>query len=173
MLPLLMRGCVHDFNNMLTVVLGSLALVEQNIDSAPMLKHCLNRANSAAIQAKALSEHLLKMTHATMDDPLCSDVHVIARKVSQVFVDGRLHHLDLHLPNDLHSVAMAPIELFQVIGNLVLNAVEAMPKGGMIALEGSNKAQQVILTISDTGPGLSGEVLDQLLRSYVTTKPHG
>ena len=78
-----------------------------------------------------------------------------------------------HIDSTLPTVLAEPEALRQVLLNLILNAIDAMPGGGTLSFSASTDVDRVRLSISDTGPGIFPEVLDRLFDPFVTTKPEG
>jgi PAS domain S-box-containing protein len=78
-----------------------------------------------------------------------------------------------HLPDDLPPVLASWDQLAQVFLNLIVNAIEAMPQGGEMVIAAQSFAEEIELTFTDSGPGLSSDVLDKLFAPFFTTKKEG
>jgi signal transduction histidine kinase len=105
------------------------------------------------------------------------DLNEMVRSVAKLF-QGQLNREpgriqpELHL-NDVPQISADPVLLRRVIENLVLNAIDAMPKGGTLTFRTSAAERFVIFELSDTGAGLTPEECDRLFTPYYTTKQHG
>jgi signal transduction histidine kinase len=81
--------------------------------------------------------------------------------------------LDTTIPSGLPRIHADPTQLEMALLNLVTNALDAMPGGGILSISGTADANRIHLEVSDNGPGLPGQVLDHLFDPWVTTKPKG
>lgn len=107
------------------------------------------------------------------------DVNQIARQAMQLF-EAQLQapghtpvETKLHLASDIGQVAADPDQLLRALRNLVLNAFDAMPRGGALTMRTSRHDSKVAIEVSDTGEGLTPEECDRLFTPYYTTKQHG
>ncbi|HEY5957175.1 MAG TPA: ATP-binding protein, partial [Polyangiaceae bacterium] len=182
-------GLAHDFNNLLTVIAGHaemLRLVGPNEDAEGI--------RDATQQASELTRRLLMFSR---DAPVAAelvDVNQLIRESSRMF--GRLIRddirLDLTFGEDVGKVHISPSELARVVMNLVLNASDAMPKGGTLrittqrvsrspvpaATSTSHDSERhgddvVVIRVSDTGVGMSSEVSERIFDPFFTTKGIG
>jgi two-component system, cell cycle sensor histidine kinase and response regulator CckA len=180
-------GIAHDFNNLLTVAVGYLHLV---LDATPpadprhdKLKHVLSASN----RASTLTSQLLAFSRKQMVQPRPVNVNNLLTNMEALLrpVMGEHINLTTDLGRDLPCVKADPNQLEQVLMNLAANARDAMPKGGEFRIRtalGSGRAQAgsgrdmspcVRIQISDTGSGMSENVLEHVFEPFFTTKGVG
>ena len=184
-LGFLAGGIAHDFNNLLTVVLGniSLALTESKVVEAA--GDVLQDAKLGALRARDLTQKLL--TFAKGGDPFRTAVQLsdLVKETLIFALHGSKVNSNLSAPPDLWNVDADRTQIGQVIQNLAINAIQAMPTGGAIrvALENTVVAEKsvgslpagkyVLLTVADTGAGIAPELLSKVFDPYFTTKTLG
>lgn len=180
-------GIAHDFNNLLTVVSGYLHLV---LDATPRsdprhekLKHILTASDRAGM----LTSQLLAFTRKQMFQPKSVNVNKLLTDMEALLrpVMGEHIHLVTDLDGDLPCVKADPNQLEQVVMNLAANARDAMPKGGEFRIRtalgntllpaGSDRDSGTCVRIqmSDTGCGMSQNVLEHIFEPFFTTKGVG
>ena len=184
-LGVLAGGIAHDFNNILTAILGNISLVRMKLGKDDHLVRKLMEAEKASIRAKGLTQQLL--TFAKGGAPrkgVIAPGHLI-RETSQFAVLGTNVRIDFSLPGDLWPIDVDSGQIEQVFHNLVLNACQAMPVGGMITVCAENitappdntfplkEGRYVKVTVSDQGQGIPAEYLDNIFDPYFTTKQGG
>jgi len=182
-------GVAHDFNNLLTAVLGNAELAAQEVEPGSSLASSLSEIQKAATSATALTRQLLAFSRKQVIEPRVIDLNELVGRMHTML--RRLIGEDIHLQTTL-AVAPARIRadpglIEQVIINLAVNARDAMPDGGVLAIEtaivgpdvepaGSpepSPGSRVRLVVSDTGVGMPREVLAHLFEPFFTTKPKG
>jgi PAS domain S-box-containing protein len=176
-------GVAHDFNNLLMVISGGLSLIERCTD-AQRRERILAGMRQAAERGASLSRQLLAFARR---QPLKPEPLDLRRQI-----DGMRDLLDRTLRGDVQVIteladALWPIkvdraELELVILNLCVNARDAMPSGGVITIRAQNAATVrdgdlsgdfVVVTVEDTGTGMSAEVLTHIFEPFFTTKEIG
>ncbi|MEE8526316.1 MAG: PAS domain S-box protein, partial [Thermoanaerobaculia bacterium] len=179
---LLAGGIAHDFNNLLTVLLGNLSLL--NRDLAPDSRQAKNLANAeaAVLRARDLTHQLLTFSRGgTPIREAASITEVISESASFV-LSGSKVSCEIDLPHDLWVVEIDAGQIHQVINNLLINAVQAMPEGGRIQIKGDNldRAPQslppgryVAIHVIDQGIGIRREHLERIFDPYFSTKKEG
>ena len=176
-------GVAHDFNNLLMVISGGLSLLQRSEDIGRQ-QRIIDQMRQAADRGATLSRQLLAFARrqALKAEPL--DLHCL--------IDGMLEMLDrtlrgniqvkTKLADDLWPIKVDRTEFELVILNLCVNARDAMPDGGIIAICAKNVAQLrehelsgdfVALTVEDTGSGIPPEVLARVFEPFFTTKEIG
>jgi signal transduction histidine kinase/CheY-like chemotaxis protein len=183
-------GVAHDFNNMLTAILGfsDISLQDDSLDERTRVH--LEEIRKAGKRAKALTAQLLAFSRRQVLQPEVLDLNALLvdmRGMLQRLV-GQNIRLEAELDPQIGCVRADPIQMQQVVMNLVLNARDAMPGGGEMILRTAQVLVQAPLswrdetvppgsysTLSavDTGPGLPPEALEHLFEPFFTTKPRG
>lgn len=164
----------HEFNNILTPVISYCQMAIAAGESDPALTaKALQRALSGAEKAAQISSSMLGFARDEDAAPACN----IAEVVDEVFAclardpkrDGI--RLDLDLPSDLRA-AISPVELQQVMMNLVLNARRAMNRRGGTLSIGARvvEADRLLITVSDSGPGIPEDLLPNVFEPFVTRR---
>jgi PAS domain S-box-containing protein len=187
---LLAGGVAHDFNNILSVIIGYCSLLEMKTFSAAEEKNALACISASAEKAAQLTGGLLAFSRKQVIDPKPVDLNDIVRNVQKFLV--RIIGEDITLKaitNNAPLLVMADIgQLEQVLMNLATNARDAMPKGGAMTIEtelqeidGSFVAnhgygkpgQYALMSVSDTGFGMTEEVRSKIFEPFFTTKEIG
>jgi PAS domain S-box-containing protein len=182
-------GVAHDFNNLLTIVTGNLELLEPFVDDERARDH-VRRAAKAADAGARLTGRLLtfaRRRHLEPEDVNLNDqVRVMTELLQRTL--GEAIHLTTNLAPNLWATRIDPSEIENAILNLAINARDAMPDGGRLVIETSNATfaghsadpdagltpgDYVRLSVSDSGVGMSKEVLSRAFEPFFTTKPHG
>jgi PAS domain S-box-containing protein len=184
-------GLAHDFNNLLAGISGSLELIQMRLQqgrTAEVEKY-VTAAGGAARRAAALTHRLLAFSRRQTLDPKPTDVRqlvagmedLLARTVGPSIAVGTVSAAGLW-----HSL-IDPNQLENAILNLCINARDAMPDGGKITIETANRrldpraaaergmepGHYISLCVSDTGAGMSADVIDKAFDPFFTTKPIG
>ncbi|MFZ0050288.1 MAG: ATP-binding protein [Desulfobaccales bacterium] len=184
-LGLLAGGIAHDFNNILTVILGNIGLALLYSKIEPKAQDRLAQAEQACQRAQALSRQLL--TFAKGGTPIKKIVSIanLVKESAILALSGSKSRLEVSITNDLWSVEADEAQINQVISNLLINADQAMPKGGVIKIKAENslveaesnlpvsKGKYVKFAIADQGIGISPKYLDQIFAPYFSTKQKG
>ncbi len=183
-------GVAHDFNNLLTVILGSASLAETDptITGTRALTH-LRNIREASDRAAQLTSRLLTFARKQVVRLRAVDLSAVVRDLHDMLrrLLGEAVALELALADGLPTVRADPVQLEQVIVNLVVNARDAMPHGGRLTLETSRHVvaggaggaaeaeglppgEYVRLRVVDTGQGMSPSVLTHVFEPFFTTK---
>lgn len=178
-LGILAGGIAHDFNNILTAMLGNISLAQLQLDRPELALKRLQDAEKAAGRAGDLTKQLL--TFAKGGQPVKEIVALpgLLRESAQFALHGSKVKCDFVIADDLRCVEADQGQLSQVIHNLVLNAVQAMPEGGTITLRAENRdpekgaAEAVVISVADTGVGIPASFLTKVFDPYFTTKHQG
>ena len=183
-------GVAHDFNNLLTAIYGSLDLLERKLPPTSPVREDLAAIRQAAERAAALTRQLLTFArrHVMEPQPLDLNAHIqttvamlqrlIPENIRLEFIPGR----------QLGTVYADPGQLDQVLINLVVNARDAMPNGGVITIETENvlvnsefvakhpwakEGRYVMMSVSDTGVGMDEATRNRVFEPFFTTKEPG
>jgi len=183
-LATLAGGIAHDFNNLLTGIVGNLELA-RTAASIGERDLSLSEAEEAALRASSLTRQLLTFARGTTTLPAVLDVAALVERTARFSVRGSAAALEVNLPDDLWPIMADEGQITQVVQNLVLNAVQAMPDGGTVRIDARNcradggdcdspaDGDCVRVLFSDSGPGIPEEVLPRVFDPWVTTKPGG
>ena len=183
-------GVAHDFNNLLTVIMGYVEmLIAEAGDQAELVDYA-HEIQYAADRASALTAQLLAFGRRQISQPKVLDLNEVATHSMKLLrrIIGEDIQIAVHLAPELGKVRADPIHLDQVLMNLVVNARDAMPKGGQLTIETSNvmldehyagrhigvsPGAYAQLAVSDTGTGMSEETRSRLFEPFFTTKEAG
>ena len=171
-------GIAHDFNNILTAVLGNISLARYQLQEPEKVAKRLEEAEGAAARAKELTQQLL--TFARGGEPVKKVVEVAAlvKEAAAFALHGSNVGSAFELADDLWPLEADEGQLVQVVHNLVINAVQAMPEGGTVTLrarncDSSEQKKRVEISVLDTGVGIPEAHLDKIFDPYFTTKQQG
>lgn len=183
----LTAGLAHDFNNLLQVVNGNLELVTHTKDPE-RVKRYVAAAQSAAERGAKLTRQLLAFARKTRLEPRPLNLTHLVSEFSELIESSVNKQVDIHLSlrRGLQHVVVDPDQLEMALLNIVNNARDAMPNGGLVTistlprhLNGDAAAHDlpsgdyVVLQIEDNGEGMSPEVLERATEPFFTTKGTG
>ncbi|ALM86993.1 two-component system sensor histidine kinase/response regulator [Bordetella sp. N] len=185
-------GIAHDFNNMLTGVIGGLNLVQRHIALGRMdrVDRYIEMANTSAQRAAALTSRLLAFGRRQSLDLKSTDVNMLVAGMEDLLYRtlGEQVALEVHLDPGLWSAYTDGNQLESALLNLSINARDAMPAGGKLIIETSNTqldqryvrdyadlqpGDYVVLSVTDTGTGMSASTVEKAFEPFFTTKPLG
>jgi PAS domain S-box-containing protein len=178
-------GLAHDFNNLLTAILGACELALRNIDDADKVRRMLDGVRNSAQRGAGLTKQLLAFARAQPLEirqvdlkPFFADVTTLVRPSLRSDIEVVTEISDQLWPVDVDAGAL---EL--AILNLAFNARDAMKDGGTLKISAHNavlegtpdrlRGEHVVLCVSDTGSGMSPEVMDRVFEPFFTTKSFG
>jgi len=185
-------GVAHDFNNILTIIIGNANLALKNVDKDDPLREDLGEIKIAAERAASLTRQLLAFSRKQIITPRVLDLNELLTDIEKML--SRLVGEDVELSTipdpALWQVQVDPGQMEQVIMNMVINARDAMPMGGKLTIEtanidmpenyfynhGINKKQPgpyVMLAVSDTGSGMDEKIKEHIFDPFFTTKEQG
>jgi two-component system, cell cycle sensor histidine kinase and response regulator CckA len=182
-------GVAHDFNNLLMVISGYSEVLLAHTERDSLLYPKIEAIQQAADRASSLTRQLLAFSRKQMLELRVVDVNVIVEDMERLVrpLIGENITLDTRLASDLGRARADAGQLEQVIMNLVVNAKDAMPKGGKITIETANESlgdgpkenlyiqpgRYVLLSITDTGCGMDKETQSRIFEPFFTTKEKG
>jgi signal transduction histidine kinase/ActR/RegA family two-component response regulator len=180
-------GVAHDFNNLLTAISGSLAMLEARTSDERSLR-LLHTAQRGASQGAKLTESLLAFARKQRLNPIPADLNSIIVEMTEMLRRsiGPAVEIRHALATELWRVLVDTSQIETALLNVALNARDAMPGGGMVLIETANinasseelpeeTARQdcVVVSVRDTGSGMSSEVLERAFEPFFTTKEVG
>ena len=184
-------GLAHDFNNLLAGISGSLELMAIRLSQGRLadLEKYMTAAQGASRRAAALTHRLLAFSRRQTLDPRPTDVNILVAGMHDLIqrTVGPSVHVEVVGASGLWTVLVDPPQLENALLNLSINARDAMPDGGRITIETANKwldsgaakkhdmpeGQYLSLCVTDTGTGMTPDVISKAFDPFFTTKPLG
>ncbi|MGB0334268.1 MAG: response regulator [Opitutales bacterium] len=184
-ISLLAGGIAHDFNNMLATILGNISMIRIEMDEGHSYSEKLLAAEKAALQAKSLTQQLLTLSRGGTPVLEVTTVAEVVEECAQFVLRGSNVKCEVSKDEDLWPVDADKGQISQVVNNLIINADQAMPRGGKIAISiGNSKispsevpsldsGNYVCIEFKDEGDGIPPENLKRIFDPYFTTKKAG
>lgn len=173
----LAAGIAHDFNNVLAIVLGNVSMAKEVVDFRSEGVLLLENAESAVDQGRRLSTQLLAFSKGGEPVLELHSLDTVVRSVAGLAVAGSTSSLTFDLAPDLLPAEIDLGQISQLLNNLVINAIQAMPTGGTIHITGRNFTSDlgpaVRISVADNGPGVPEETRERVFDPYFTTKKSG
>ncbi len=183
-------GVAHDFNNILTVITGTIEILADAVKDRPNLAQITDMISAAAARGADLTRHLLAFSRRQPLQPRNTDVNALVIDSARLLRPtlGEQIEIESMLGHDSAPALIDPSQLSTAILNLALNARDAMPDGGKLTLETKNvvldesypsmtseikPGNYVMVAVSDTGQGIPGSLLDKVFEPFFTTKDVG
>ncbi|HEX7822584.1 MAG TPA: CHASE3 domain-containing protein [Sphingobium sp.] len=185
-------GIAHDFNNMLAIIIGSLDLARRRLtgEEHPKLAASLDNAMAGAQRAATLTARLLAFSRRQPLEPKVLDANKLVGGMSEMLrrTIGETIRVETVLSGGLWTINADPQQIENALLNLAVNARDAMPGGGRLTIETGNAelddryaraheevtaGQYVMISVTDTGTGMTQAVIDRAFEPFFTTKPVG
>ena len=168
-------GIAHDFNNVLSVVLSYTELMLAQTAAGDPLQGDILEINRAGKRAADLTRQLLMFSRQQVTAPVVLDLGAVLAQMDKMLrrILGEDVELTYEADAALGNVRADPGSIEQVIVNLIVNARDAMPRGGRLRVAVSNVGAHVRLAITDTGTGMDETTLARIYEPFFTTKPVG
>lgn len=183
-------GVAHDFNNQLLVILNSAAILERSLAPGDARLEKVELIRRAAERSVSLTRQLLAFSRKQMIEPTVLDLNRVLAGLRPTLerVLGEAVALSYGLAEDLGAVSVDPVQMEQVLINLVVNARDAMPEGGSLTVRTANlvleqprsasevllaAGQYVTLSVADTGLGMDAGTLGRVFDPFFSTKDPG
>lgn len=185
-LGLLAGGIAHDFNNILTAIAGNISLAKMDVATRTSAFEVLARAEEATFRAKDLTQQLLTFSQGGVPIKKMSSLKELLESSVSFALRGSNVQAKFEIPPDLWPVEIDTGQINQVLNNLVINADQAMPEGGLLTVTARNIPRSALdralnlsgeayvqLQISDQGIGIPQKNLIRIFDPYFTTKQKG
>lgn len=186
----LAAGVAHDFNNLLTIIAGYTDIILSTLPAEDSLREFVEAIGDAGERAASLTRQLLLFSRKTALEPKIVDVNGVVRETENLLrrVIGEDVVLSTVLDSRIGTTRIDPGLLGQVIMNLAINARDAMPKGGRLTIETHSielepaearcrsnikPGRYVLLSVRDTGNGMTAELQARIFEPFFTTKEPG
>ncbi len=183
-------GVAHDFNNILTVITGTIGILADAVADHPELVSIAKLIDDAAERGAQLTKHLLAFARKQPLQPVEIDVNSLILEAGKLLHPtlGEQIEISPKLAHDAWSAMVDPNQLTTAVLNLALNARDAMPEGGKLTLETGNvhldedyarintevtPGDYVMVAVSDTGTGIPADLLEKVFDPFFTTKEVG
>lgn len=183
-------GVAHDFNNILTVILGHTEVLLQTLRSSPQIAEHLKSIDEASRRASSLTRQLLAFSRKQVLQPRVFNLNSLILDLDKMLRRMISEDIEFQTVTDpnLRATKADPGQIEQVVMNLVVNARDAIKNGGRITVETANvdldedyvrthpdarPGAHVMLAVSDTGEGIPPEILPHIFEPFFTTKEVG
>jgi len=187
-LGLLAGGIAHDFNNLLTAIIGNISLASLILPPDGEMSARLNDAKNASLRARDLAQQLLTFARGGAPIKKTASIGKLIQDTVSFSLRGSQSRPEFSIEDDLRPADIDPGQISQVIANLVVNADQAMPKGGTLHITCDNfsarpdtataipelpSGDYIRIAISDEGVGIPENYLKRIFDPYFTTKAKG
>ncbi|HEY3948784.1 hybrid sensor histidine kinase/response regulator [Phenylobacterium sp.] len=179
-------GLAHDFNNLLAIIIGNLDLIGGDLKEGSLEKEFADTALEAALKGSELTKQLLAFSRRQTLDPRVVDLNGLVEGMAPLWrrTLGEAVTVKLALKGDLWRTKLDPAQMESSLLNLVINARDAMPDGGVLTVETTNATvdpdnpelppgDYAVIAVSDTGGGIAPEILAKVIEPFFTTKGVG
>src|SRR5579885_1134583 len=177
-------GIAHDFNNMLAGIMTTMSLAKMDPNIRMETYESLTEAERVCLQAKRLTQQLLTFSRGGTPVKELVSITELIKDTATFALRGSSARCDISIEGDLWNVSADEGQISQVIGNIVINAAQAMPQGGVISIRAENtnyemgnlplrNGMYVKIKIEDEGTGIPKEHLSRIFDPYFTTKQKG
>ena len=165
----------HEINNLLTPLRSYATLALSHPEDAALTHKALEKAAAGCERASKVMQSLLALADGKSQEKKTSSLRDLVEEIfaclCRDFSKDKIS-VEVRIPEGL-TVWGVPVQIQQVLMNLILNARDAMlPRGGILTIEAAQKAGEVEITVADTGEGIDPAVLNSIFETFFTTKTH-
>jgi len=184
-LGILAGGLAHDFNNILTTIMGNISFAKMDMDRGCETYEALRDAENASYRAKNLTQQLLTFARGGAPVKETASLSEVIRESGDFVLKGSNVRCDFTIPENIWPAEIDVGQISQVTQNLIINADQAMPDGGVIKIEVENRVigakdalplpsgKYIQVTIRDQGMGIPEKHLPKIFDPYFSTKDKG
>jgi len=178
-------GIAHDFNNLLAIILGSVSIASLGLERGENVLDVLADAKQACLRAQGLTTQLLTFSRGGAPVKKVLNLGPVVQEAASLALRGSMVELRLEFSDDLYLVEADEGQVSQAINNLVINAKQAMPRGGLVTIRLQNATASdvdglpirpgpyALIRVIDTGSGIAPEYVNRVFDPYFTTKETG
>jgi PAS domain S-box-containing protein len=177
-------GIAHDYNNLLTAIIGNITLAQTHLDAKDKPFRLLGHALVASKTAKNLTQKLITFSKGGSPNKEIAEVDRLVRSATDFTLSGSNIKCNYTFPADLHLIDVDQSQVGQAIHNVIMNAREAMHAGGSIHVAAANAVvtdevatlmagDYVKISVSDQGNGIPPDEFDKIFEPYYSTKKRG
>ena len=177
-------GIAHDYNNLLTVIMGNISLAQAYLDPAQDVYGLLEEAQKASEVARDLTEKLVTFSQGGVPNKTIVEIEPLVRVAAEFTLSGSNLQCALDIDDGVWTVEVDKKQISHVIYHLVMNAREAMPGGGMMHIRAENfthrdhslmlgSGRYVKISVCDEGPGIPEAITEKIFDPYFSTKERG
>lgn len=177
-------GIAHDYNNLLTAIIGNISLTRATLSPDDNCYPYLTQALDASKTAQNLTQKLITFSKGGEPVRTICDTAALVKNATEFTLSGSTIKSEYELPDDIWPVAVDKTQIGHAIHNGILNAIEAMPEGGILKVIAKNviinkdiktfrPGKYVKVSIVDQGKGISEDSLCKIFEPYYTTKEFG
>jgi nitrogen-specific signal transduction histidine kinase/ActR/RegA family two-component response regulator len=177
-------GIAHDYNNLLTSIMGNISLAQTYLEHDAKIYGLLNEAQRASILAKDLTRKLITFSRGGAPIKRTVPISPLVKRATEFSLSGSNIKCEFHIPDELWHVEIDETQIGQAIYNLVMNAREAMRDGGRIRVAAENtnmtpgtptlkEGKYIRISFKDEGKGIPKKHLKKIFDPYFSTKEKG
>lgn len=178
-------GIAHDFNNILTAILGNISLARMYVKPDEKAFHRLKEAERAGVRARDLIQQLLTFSKGGSPIKRTASIPNLVRDTCEFALRGSNVRCEFEIADDVSDAEVDEVQIGQVLGNIIINADQAMPQGGSVLVAARNlevagnpgqplaPGKYIQISIADHGVGIPPEILTNIFDPYFTTKSEG
>ncbi|MEJ5360892.1 MAG: 7TM diverse intracellular signaling domain-containing protein [Spirochaetota bacterium] len=184
-LSILAGGIAHDFNNLLTSIIGNLSILKVKLTDIELYQEYIERIENAAQRAADLTKQLLTFSKGGEPIKEVTSLEQVIKDTAQFVLSGSNVRCNFEIQSNMWNCEVDVGQMSQVFQNLIINAAQSMPHGGVITIKTENivydgtqqkpllPGNYVKITVKDEGIGIPKENLSRIFDPFFTTKQHG
>jgi len=187
-LTTLTGGIAHDYNNLMTAIMGNISLAKMELGPEESVTNLLDEAEQACFKTRDLTHRLAILSKSGAPVRKPGPIKDLLTQIAEQISAHPQVHCSLLIAENLYPVDYDPHQIRLAIENILTNAVEAMPQGGSVTLKAENvsdgenqkvfglplrKGPYVRIMVQDEGPGIPESIMDQIFDPYFSSKDRG